>query len=153
MVGHIVVGVDESDGAAAALRWALDEARRREATLDVVHAWQQFIPALVPGAVAIEPDRNALKAAAGELVTKMVDNVVGPHDAKVTVRLELGEGSPADVLVKAAAEADLLVVGSRGRGGFAGLLLGSVSQQCAHHAPCPVVIVPTPKNGGEGSYG
>ena len=145
MSGRIVVGVDDSPGAAAALRWALEEARLRGATLDVVHAWHQFIPVALPGAVTREPGRDDLEAAARELVTKVVDDVVGPSDPTVTVRVELGQGSPADVLITGAADADLLVIGSRGRGGFAGLLLGSVSQQCAHHAPCPVVIVPTTK--------
>jgi nucleotide-binding universal stress UspA family protein len=145
MSGRIVVGVDDSAGAAAALRWALDEARLRQATLDVMHAWQPFIPMTLPGAVTSEPGRDNLEAAARNLVTKVVDDVVGPGDPPVTVRVEIGEGSPADVLVKVAGDADLSVVGSRGRGGFAGLLLGSVSQQVAHHAPCPVAIVPPPR--------
>jgi nucleotide-binding universal stress UspA family protein len=69
-----------------------------------------------------------------------VSEVAGP-DPEVEVETVAVHGSAAHSLVEAAANADLLVVGSRGHGGFAGLLLGSVSQQCAHHAPCPVVIV------------
>jgi nucleotide-binding universal stress UspA family protein len=142
MGGRVVVGVDDSEGAACALRWALDEARLRGATLEVLHAWRQFIPLAVPSGVTREPTRETLESAARTLVTRVVEDVVGTDDPPVTVKVELGEGSPADVLVRAASGADVLVVGSRGRGGFTGLLLGSVSQQCAHHAPCPVVIVP-----------
>jgi nucleotide-binding universal stress UspA family protein len=66
----------------------------------------------------------------------------GAGEAGVTVTPILREGQPADVLCEEAAGADLLVVGSRGLGGFRGLLVGSVSQQCVHHSPCPVVVVP-----------
>lgn len=142
MSGRVVVGVDDSEGGAVALRWALEEARLREATLEVVHAWQQFIPLAVPAGVTSGPSRDDMESAARELATLVVDEVIGAHDPVVTVKVEVDEGSPAEVLVRAAGSADLLVVGSRGRGGFAGLLLGSVSQQCAHHARCPVVIVP-----------
>jgi nucleotide-binding universal stress UspA family protein len=75
------------------------------------------------------------------VLEEALGKAIGDRDPGVTIEREVVEGSPADVLLRAAADADLLVVGSHGRGGFAGLLLGSVSQQCAHHAPCPVVIV------------
>jgi nucleotide-binding universal stress UspA family protein len=66
----------------------------------------------------------------------------GDRTAGVDVEPVVREGAPARVLLEEADDADLLVVGSRGLGGFRGLLLGSVSQQCSHHAPCPVVVVP-----------
>jgi len=72
-------------------------------------------------------------------------HVLGGADPGVPVERSVVEGPAAQVLLRAAAGADLLVLGSRGRGGFAGLLLGSVSQQCAHHAPCPLVIVRRPR--------
>lgn len=78
------------------------------------------------------------------MLEKAVDDALGVTPG-VEVEQSVLEGTPAQVLVEAAQGADLLVVGTRGHGGFTGLLLGSVSQQAAHHAPCPVVIVPHPK--------
>ena len=138
-MGRIVVGVDGSPQAAVALRWALDEARLRQATLEVVHAWLFPVVGDVPGA-AVDSLARDLERAAGELLDHVVDDVAG-SDPAVKVDRRVLEGGAASVLVDVAADADLLVVGSRGRGGFAGLLLGSVAQQCVHHAPCPVVIV------------
>ena len=85
-------------------------------------------------------DFAALEQAAREALDETLAEVVG-KEAGVPVEAKLVKANPAEALVEAAANADLLVVGSRGHGGFAGLLLGSVSQQCAHQAPCPVVIV------------
>ena len=138
----IVVGVDGSDGAREALRFALEEARLRDAAVRIVAAWHVPVAgyggALVPSdpelVDRLGPDaRRAVEralAAAGDLAND------------VEVETLIREGVPARVLLEAAQDADLLVVGSRGLGGFRGLLLGSVSQQCAHHAPCPLVIVP-----------
>jgi nucleotide-binding universal stress UspA family protein len=137
----IVVGVDGSPASTEALRWALDEARLRNASVRVVQAWSfphlPAAPGMVPPLV-LDPDE--LRRQAEELAGRTVSEVAGP-DPEVEVDTVAVHGSPAHSLVEAAANADLLVVGSRGHGGFAGLLLGSVSQQCAHHAPCPVVIV------------
>jgi nucleotide-binding universal stress UspA family protein len=116
-MGVIVVGVDHSEGAKAALRFALGEAKLRQASLRVVHAWQL-------GYVSASFDPGSYPVLGGEL-----------GDLR---------GAAETVLVDESREADLLVVGSRGLGGFSGLLLGSVSQQCAHHAACPVVIVRAP---------
>jgi nucleotide-binding universal stress UspA family protein len=92
-----------------------------------------------PGALI---DPVAMADAAKSELDKTIDEVIG--DVKdVAVERKAVEGMAAQVLVDEAAGADLLVVGSRGHGGFAGLLLGSVSQQCAHHASCPVVIIRT----------
>jgi nucleotide-binding universal stress UspA family protein len=142
-LGLIVVGVDSSEGAKAALRFALDEAALRRATLRVVHAWQfgyigaSGIQGFAPVAGA---DLSDLRRRA-EIALDGVLHEVAPAANGVVVERLVVEGAPATVLVDESRHADLLVVGSRGHGGFTGLLLGSVSQQCAHHAECPVVIV------------
>jgi nucleotide-binding universal stress UspA family protein len=140
-MGRIVVGVDGSEGSIVALRWALEEARLREATVDAVHTWEYPYVGELAGMAAFTIDRDELERAAREVLTTSIDHA-GP--TSVPVKPILAYGPAASVLLDAAKGADLLVVGSRGRGGFAGLLLGSVSQQCAHHAPCPVEIVPAP---------
>jgi nucleotide-binding universal stress UspA family protein len=139
-VQTIVVGVDGSPGSTAALRWALEEARLRRAKLRVIRAW--LYPRIDGyGSIPAElPYMDALRNDVEELLDAVVDEVAGENPGVSIVRVAV-EGPPAEVLIEAAADADLLVVGSRGPGGFSGLLLGSVSQQCAHHASCPVVIV------------
>src|ERR1044072_2179613 len=149
----IVVGVDHSNGARAALRFALKEARLRQATLRVVHAWQFGYV----GATGLE---GALPAMGGELedfrrgAAAALDETLrdgGAETRGVAIERRVDQGTAAVVLVEESRGADLLGVGSRGAGGFAQLLLGSVSQQCAQHAFCPVVIVRgTAKNGHEG---
>lgn len=140
-MAKIVVGIDGSDAAKDALRWALDEARLREAEILAVHAWEppptMPEPGPAPGfdLVSVLPQ---VQEAGERLVTTVVKEVAG--DAQVRVEPVTIEGPPARVLVEAARDAEMLVVGSRGRGGFASLLLGSVSQQLAHHAPCPLLI-------------
>jgi nucleotide-binding universal stress UspA family protein len=89
-------------------------------------------------------DIGDLYRAAEELLEKVIGEVVG-EVKDVKIERQVVQGSAAEVLVGAVAAGDLLVVGSRGHGGFAGLLLGSVSQQCVHHAPCTVVVVHPPK--------
>ena len=137
-MGLIVAGIDHSVEAQRALRFALAEARLRGARLRVVHALDPFssYPSL---AVAVGPARQA----AGELLERVADEAEEDADDLVIER-RVVDGSPGSVLVAESRGADLLVVGSRGHGGFVGLLLGSVSQQCAHHAECPVVIVRQP---------
>jgi nucleotide-binding universal stress UspA family protein len=142
----IVVGVDNSEGARAALRFALDEAKLRQATLRAVHSWQfGYIGGLgIEGyAPVVGADLSDLRSAAEAVLDATLHEAVPDADGLVIER-RVVEGSPATVLVDESRNADLLVVGSRGHGGFAGLLLGSVSQQCAHHAECPVVIVRAP---------
>jgi nucleotide-binding universal stress UspA family protein len=139
-MGFIVVGIDGSDESRRALHWALNEARLREAKLLVVHSWTyQFTagPGYLPGA---DPEvRASIEREAEQVID---DALASVGTVGVEIERRTDEGQPSATLVEAAEGAELLVVGSRGRGGFAGLLLGSVSQQCAHHAPCPVVIVP-----------
>lgn len=139
----IVVGVDGSEGSTRALRFALEEARARDAHLRVVSAWH--VPPMLYGSgwgmVAVPPDKSEFEDTARTALEKCLDTV-GAEANGVSVTRVVREGQAADVLCEEATGADLLVVGSRGLGGFSGLLLGSVSQQCAHHTRCPVVIVP-----------
>jgi len=138
-VGTIVVGVDGSASSVEALRFAAREARLRGATLHAVTAWH--IPGVAYGggfapSVNVRSfESNAQESLDGALAK------LGEEREGVSIVLKVREGHPAHVLAEEARGADMLVVGSRGHGGFTGLLLGSVSQQCAHHAPCPVAIV------------
>jgi nucleotide-binding universal stress UspA family protein len=138
----IVVGVDHSAGAKAALRFALEEARLRQATLRAIHAIGASYPIL--GEELVYPvysgGLDELRSAAQTALDATLEEVASGADG-VEIERRVVEGAAAWVLVDESRDAELLVVGSRGLGGFAGLLLGSVSQQCAHHAACPVVIV------------
>jgi nucleotide-binding universal stress UspA family protein len=139
---RIVVGVDGSQPAREALHWAVAEARRRNATVEAVYAWHQ--PFAVGYAELGELDNLAhFEKEAQETLDAEVDAVDASGIAPIERRLV--PGGAAGALVEEARGASLLVVGSRGRGGFSGLLLGSVSQQVAHHAPCPIVIMPRPE--------
>jgi nucleotide-binding universal stress UspA family protein len=129
--------VDGSEQSKAALRWALEEARLRGASVRVIHAWTIRYAAGI-GVAYVAGTVDQLRDESERLLASVIDEV---GTEGVDVERAAVEGGAARVLVEAAEGADLLVVGSRGHGGFAGLLLGSVSQQCAHHAPCPVVIV------------
>jgi nucleotide-binding universal stress UspA family protein len=134
----ITVGVDGSECAAVALRWAATEARLRGARLRAVHAWH--IPTMAYGYVPpVSLDDDLARAAADGLDTWL--EAAAPDLKGIEVERLTAEGSASTVLTDAAGDAELLVVGSRGLGGFRELLLGSVSHQCAQHAPCPVVIV------------
>jgi nucleotide-binding universal stress UspA family protein len=150
-MGVIVVGVDQSEGAKAALRFALEEARLRQAKLRVVHAWQfGYIgaPGFEGSLPAVGGDLAEFHEAAEAALDETLRGVVADG---VAIERRVDQGAAAPVLIEESRDADVLVVGSRGHGGFAQLLLGSVSQQCAQHAFCPVVIVrDTAKNGHEG---
>ena len=151
MSDRIVVGVDGSDGARVALEWAVEEARLRGVRLVAVHTWQ--MPPLGAGAAdpfgtggAFDASLNAdlierVEAGAQQLLERELAAV---DTSGIEVEKLVESRNPADALLDAAHDSDLLVVGTRGHGGFKGLLLGSVSQQASHHAPCPVVIVPPP---------
>ncbi len=135
----VVVGIDGSDGARVALRWAAQEAARHGVLLRVVHGWD---PSVISSSATTNGAMNddQLAMAADQFLTRFVEDVLGPLQPEVEC---LAVPAPAaEALLWEARDAALLVVGSRGRGGFAGLLLGSVSRQCVNHAPCPVAVVP-----------
>ena len=138
----IVVGIDGSAGSVRALEFALAEARLRGSKLKAVEVWH--IPASVYSGGGLAPvvtDPDEFEGFAKERLDEVLQSVAAQAEG-VEVERIVREGQPAEVLVEAAEDAELLVVGSRGLGGFRGLLLGSIGQQCAHHARCPVVIVP-----------
>jgi nucleotide-binding universal stress UspA family protein len=138
-VARIVVGIDGSPTSERALRWAADEAVLADAVLDVVHAWMPEYPLTAHDVFEDEARfENAAHRRLLEAVAQLRSEVHDPLDIRERLELE----HPATALLTAAKGADLLVVGTRGRGGFAGLLLGSVSQRCLTHAPCPVAVVP-----------
>ena len=142
MAGRIVVGVDGSAHARQALRFALAEAALRGARVVVVGSWA--IPPLAATGVGMIPAfdllRTELADSASEVLSRELAEVADAA-AGVEVEQHLAQGDAAGVLVEAAAGAELLVVGSRGRGGVTGTVLGSVSRACLHHAPCPVAVV------------
>lgn len=147
----VVVGVDGSIGATEALRWALAEARLRKAPLRIVYAWTLGYLGVTGGSGGIRwygseslgVDVTTLRRAAQAVLEQATDPVVGDvRDVEIERRIV--EGAAGEVLVASVSVGDLLVVGSRGHGALAGVLLGSVSQQCVHHAPCPVVVVHAP---------
>lgn len=140
---RVVVGVDGSAGSARALRWALDEAERWMSALVVVHSWHTPYPVEPWGLVVMPRDRDLFEKGARELIGDMVDLAVADGASRPSSFTVMPiEDASGPALVHASADADLLVVGSRGRGGFAALLVGSTSLHCLHHAKCPVVVVP-----------
>ncbi|GLW99106.1 universal stress protein [Microtetraspora sp. NBRC 16547] len=138
MAEPIVVGADGSPAASAAVAWAADDAAKKGAPLRVVHAVYRLPYASPPYPIPGLDD--ALTRAGGQFLLEAERLALGRHpDLDVSTRLF--EGGPARVLIREAASASELVVGSRGRGGFTGMLLGSVSTQLAGHAAVPVVVV------------
>ena len=140
--GHrIVVGVDGSSSSKAALAWAVRQAEMTGATVEAVIAWHY--PVMVGGyawAPMVALDDADFETISARALSSAVGETVDPTST-VKVSTTVREANAAQVLLEAAQGADLLVVGSRGHGGFTGALLGSVSQHCAHHASCPIVIV------------
>jgi len=134
---RIVVGVDGSAGSKEALRFAARQARFIGAEVDAVIAWQY--PAFY-GWAPPYPDDFDLPQLAEQALTEALDDVFGP-DRPAWLHARVVEGHAAQVLVEAAAGADLLVVGSRGYGALADMLLGSVSTYCVHHAHCAVTVI------------
>jgi nucleotide-binding universal stress UspA family protein len=171
-VGRIVVGVDASPGAKRALAWAAEEAGLRQAVLQVVHAYhsrelaapfffpsQHALPAPTAGRVG-EPseqelttslrDRAEFEEAYRGQAEEFLEALLGELEETVSgvqvQRTVVADRHPAEALVTLSADADLLVVGSRGRGGFGELLLGSVSHATVLHAVCPVVVLPSQRD-------
>jgi nucleotide-binding universal stress UspA family protein len=141
----ILVGIDGSEQSRRALEWAAREAALRHAPLTVLTVHQVMVSYWTAGAVAYPGDsdlsKSALDAAKAE-----TDSVLEQFDAASrppSVTVKAVTGLPAEELLCAAEGADMIVVGSRGAGGFKRLLLGSVSTQVTHHAHCPVVVIPT----------
>jgi nucleotide-binding universal stress UspA family protein len=138
---RIVVGIDGSDTGLAALRWALDEAALRHWPVVAVHAYET--PAFGIERVATRSPVLDLVPSARAVVGEQVRRArSGGRGHGVPIETVVAEGHPAHVLVDAALDGDLLVVGSRGHGGVAALALGSTSHRAAAHARCPVVVVP-----------
>jgi nucleotide-binding universal stress UspA family protein len=143
---RIVVGVDGSTASQRAAQWAATEAERRRAALDVVHAW------MTPYALNrldYFTDPAPFEAHGAEILDGAMKSLVASGPLAIDTRPVLVREYPSKALVHAAEGAELLAVGSRGRGGFSGLLLGSVSQDCVHHAPCPVAVIPHEWSAGE----
>ena len=144
----IIVGVDGSDHSRRALGWALREAVRHHAALTVISV--QRAPARpateVYWPVLEHPERGLDEDAARRAVRDLVDKAASESgDPAPEVIVIVTTGNPAEELVRAAQDADMVVIGTHGSGGFASLLMGSVSNQVAHHAACPVVLVPGPR--------
>ncbi|MCM2425164.1 universal stress protein [Streptomyces sp. RKAG337] len=140
---RVVVGVDGSECSKSALKWAMTYARLTDATVEAIATWQNpdtYVASYgwTPGIV----DTGEIAASVRKNLDAAVADVSGQFDRPVEVLARVVEGHPAEVLLEAAVGAQLLTVGSRGHGAFAGILLGSVSQHCVQHAPCPVVVVP-----------
>ncbi|MBD0690301.1 universal stress protein [Streptomyces sp. CBMA123] len=137
---RIVVGVDGSPASEQALRWAVDYAKAVGGTVNAVAAWEYPVfygwgGTAAPTDVSFNPE-----VLAGQTLSESVAKVVGA-DPGVPVTRNVLPGNAAGALLQAAKGAALLVVGSRGLGGFSGVLLGSVSRHVTEHAPCPVVVV------------
>ena len=136
----VLVGVDGSRGSRKALTWAAAEAAGHGAELVVVNVWERAVP---PAAGSGSPPLGDVPDAshdATESLVRIIKEELGESPA-VQAQARVKHGRPAEVLIEESAGADLLVVGTRGHGGFAGLLLGSVSQHVAAYAQCPVTVV------------
>jgi len=133
---RIVVGVDGSTGSERALQWALRLARGEHATIEVLGAWEY--PTMLGWDVPL--DDYSPKLDMENAVNEVVEKVFGPQRPPY-LQVLIRKGHPVRALLDASADALMLVVGSRGRGGFTGLLLGSVSARVAELATCPVLVV------------
>ena len=137
----VVAGVDGSPNSRAALAWAAEEATHRACRLHVLTAWTLPTPTTGgrSGPPSYLPDVATYQEQADHLIDTEVREVLGDEHSATCSAVR---GRPVEVLLAAGRNARMLVVGARGSGGFSGLRLGSVSEQLAHHAPCPVLVVP-----------
>jgi nucleotide-binding universal stress UspA family protein len=141
--GRIVVGVDGSAGSKTALKWAMTQARLTGATVEAVTTWQdQVMYGMTYGWAPLPLAGDSVATVMGKVLDDTITEVSAQLPQPVTILPRVVEGNPAQVLLAAATGADMLVVGSRGHGTFVGIVLGSVSQHCVQHAPCPVVVIP-----------
>ena len=140
--GHVLVGIDGSPASVRALGFAFDHASRHNLALTVVHTWEVPPIGAITGVPSPEPPTLLQNIADNELRASS-EELAGYSESypDVPVDISVVQGSPLKVLAEKSSDADLLVVGSRGRGGFLGLLLGSVSHGVLHHAHCPVAVV------------
>lgn len=138
---QVVVGVDGSAESVEALRWAAAYAAATSATISAVLSWHYPAAAgIVPPGIAPKPLTDEVRATMREALDKALTEVFGTTTPP-NVRAKIAYGHPAVVLVEESQHADLLVVGNRGHGAFAGMLTGSVSIHCVNNAHCPVVVV------------
>jgi nucleotide-binding universal stress UspA family protein len=147
----IVVGLDHSEQATRALQWALEEAELTDARLIAGRAWTMPLVPVGVGVAGAVPEPLSYREDHRAIAEEAADQaMLAAGLAGQAVDVRTAEGSPADVLAETALaeEADLLVVGTRGHGGLASLVLGSVSSHLVRHAPCPVVVVPCRDDGG-----
>jgi nucleotide-binding universal stress UspA family protein len=135
---RIVVGVDGSGPSIKALEWAIEQARRTGAKVEAVQAWE--VPTMYGSGMMVLPGGEEFDKSARQSLEAAVTNALAGR-MDVEVEHHTVGGHPAKALIDMAEGADLLVVGSRGHGGFVGALVGSVSHYCVSHASCPVVIV------------
>ncbi|MEX0869053.1 MAG: universal stress protein [Nitriliruptoraceae bacterium] len=147
---RIIVGTDGSEHAQKAVDWAVEQARLQGAALEIVNVYSAInirdlslsADAATPAQFDIIRDRiDAVREEADAAMKRLVDQIRADNAGLEVSGVASEDGRPAEALVERSRDADLVVVGSRGRGGFTGLVLGSVSQQVAAHAACPVVIV------------
>jgi nucleotide-binding universal stress UspA family protein len=140
----IVVGVDGSDASQHALEWAVKHAALEHAPLTVLAVHQVAVSAWTASPIIYpedRPEQERVRQAAEEAVSKTISRLGDARPGSVTVRGVSGQ--PAQALIEASHDADMVVVGARGGGGFARLLTGSVCSQVVNHAACPVVVVPS----------
>jgi nucleotide-binding universal stress UspA family protein len=143
--GLIVVGVDGSDESITALKWAIEEAHTRGARVRAMNIWNYpptgYGVGIDMGAVSLLTEET-IDTAAQTVVDQAVEKALVGVDEPPFVERVVRQGSPARELLAESKDADLLVVGQRGHGGFIGLLMGSVANQVMHHATCPTVVIP-----------
>lgn len=139
----IVAGFDGSEHSQAALNWAMDEARQRNGRLHLITAWNKPPMAWYPAVLETAAGEIAAEESPEKIAgTLQADALKSAADGAVAATGQVVRSdSPASVILDAAQDADLVVVGSRGHGGFSGLHLGSVTTQVINHAPCPVLVV------------